>query len=397
MSTTLYQLKQNLSTVGEELQKVSGELMKKAANPDVPIEEISTLQTTKANLQKRYDLIKEEHDRMEAEAQAKIRKEQQMNNIASAKDDKERLIAAKAAFYRAAILKREIPDDVKAVLKAIPVGGDNATGGENLLPTNLSNELIHEPFATNPLRSVIRMSNIKGLEMPKIAFSLGDDDFISDDTAAKEIEATGSVQAFGRFKFKVKVKISDTVLHGSDIQLVSYVENALRSGLAAKEKKVSFATSPEVGEEHMSFYQVSGTDSVITEAKGKDYYEAITNAIADLHEDFRENAKVVMAYSDYVTMLKELSNASIDLYRAQPEQIIGKPVIFCDSATTPIVGDFNYCMLNYDGQPIYDSDKDVDKGNYIWVLTAWFDQHRLLNSAFRLAVVEPNEEDETGG
>jgi len=397
MSTTLYQLKQNLSTVGEELQKVSGELMKKAANPDVPIEEISTLQTTKANLQKRYDLIKEEHDRMEAEAQAKIRKEQQMNNIANAKDDKERLIAAKAAFYRAAILKREIPDDVKAVLKAIPVGGDNTTGGENLLPTNLSNELIHEPFATNPLRGVIRMSNIKGLEIPKIAFSLDDNDgFINDDVVAEEIAATGSVQAFGRFKFKVKVKISDTVLHGSDIQLVGYVENALKSGLAAKEKKISFAAAAAqvVGEEHMSFYQETTTPGtpVITEAKGEDYYEAITNAIADLHEDFRENAKVVMKYSDYVTMLKGLSNNSIDLYRAQPEQIIGKPVIFCDSATTPIVGDFNYCMLNYDGQPVYDSDKDVDKGNYIWVLTAWFDQHRLLNSAFRLAVVEEEAE-----
>jgi HK97 family phage major capsid protein len=391
--STLYQVKQNMATVGAELQKVSAELMEKAANPSVPIEEINDLQTTKANLQKRYNLIKEEHDRMEAEVQANIRKEQQMNSVASAKDDKERLIAAKAAFYRAAILKREIPDDVKAVLKAIPVGGDNTTGGENLLPTNLSNELIHEPFSTNPLRGVIRMSNIKGLEIPKIAFTLGDDAFIADDVVAKEIAATGSVQAFGRFKFKVKVKISDTVLHGSDIQLVSYVENALRSGLAAKEKKVSFAETPEVGEEHMSFYQedTSG-NSVITEVGGADLYEAITNSIADLHEDFRENAKVVMAYSDYVTMLKTLSNNSIDLYRAQPEQIIGKPVIFCDSATTPIVGDFNYCVLNYDGQPIYDSDKDVDKGNYIWVLTAWIDQHRLLNSAFRLAVVEEEAE-----
>src|SRR5690554_5872606 len=199
--STLYQVKQNMATVGAELQKVSAELMEKAANPSVPIEEINDLQTTKANLQKRYDLIKDEHDRMEADQKAELNK----SGIVAAKDDKERLIAAKAAFYRAAILKREIPDDVKAVLKAIPAGGDNQTGGENLLPTYLSNELIHEPFSTNPLRGVIRMSNIKGLEMPKIAFSLDDDAFIADDVAAKEIEATGSVQAFGRFKFKVKV------------------------------------------------------------------------------------------------------------------------------------------------------------------------------------------------
>lgn len=385
----LYELKQNLAMVGAQLQKVAEDITKKAANPSVDIEEINELEKTKANLQKRYDLIKEEHDRQEAEARKKFQNE---NKVAAARDEKERIIAAKAAFYRAAILKREIPDDVRAVLKAIPAGGsnDNTTGGENLLPTTLSNELVHEPFVTNPLRGIIRVSNITGLEVPKIAFSLdnNDDGFINDDAVAKEILATGDKVQFGRFKFKVKVKISDTVIHGSDLDLVTYVENALRSGLAAKEKKVSLAEHPGIGEEHMSFYQKSTDNNyVIPTAGGKDYYEAITNAIADLHEDFRENAKVVMRYADYVTMLKTLSNNSMDLYRVQPEQIIGKPVIFCDSATVPIVGDFGYCRLNYDGDLVYDADKDVDKGNYIWVLTGWFDQHRLLNSAFRLAVL----------
>ena len=102
-----------------------------------------------------------------------------------------------------------------------------------------------------------------------------------------------------------------------------------------------------------------------------------------------------MRYADYVTMLKTLSNNSMDLYRVQPEQIIGKPVIFCDSAAIPIVGDFGYCRLNYDGDLVYDADKDVDGGNYIWVLTGWFDQHRLLNSAFRLAILK--EAAATGG
>lgn len=386
---TLYELKTNLSTVGAELQKIAGELMEKAANPSIPIEEIESLQTTKANLQKRYDLIKDEHDRLEADQKAQLNK----SGIVTAKDDKERLIAAKAAYYRAAILKQDIPADVQAVLKAIPA--NDASGGANLLPTTLSNELVHEPFARNPLRGVIRMSNITGLEIPKIAFTIADDSFINDNASAKEIAATGSKQAFGRYKFKVKVVVSDTVLHGSDIDLVNYVENALRSGLAAKEKKVSFAAVDDQvsGEQHMSFYQdsdVVGTP-VITEVEGANLYEAITNAIADLDEDFRENAKVVMKYSDYVTMLKTLSNGSMDLYQAQPEKVIGKPVVFSDAATTPIVGDFSYCVLNYDGEPTYDTDKDVDKGDYIWVLTAWIDQHRLLNSAFRLAVVEATE------
>lgn len=388
---TLYELKEKLATVGAELSKVSAQLMDKAANPSIPIEEISAIQVNQKNLQTRYDLLKAEHDKVEAEQKAKLNQ----NGMTAAKDEKEKIVAAKAAFYRAAILKQEIPGEVQAVLKALPA--NDSSGGSNFLPVTLSNELVHEPFATNPLRGVIRMSNIKGLELPKIAFSIADDSFVADSTAAKEIAATGSKVSFGRFKFKVKVVVSDTVIHGSDIQLVSYVENALRSGLAAKEKKVSFAAvaNQVAGEQHMSFYQDSSTPGTpaITEVEGASLYDAITNAIAALDEEFRENAKVVMRYADYVTMIKGLANNSMDLYQAQPEKIIGKPVVFSDSATTPIVGDFSYCVLNYDGEPTYDTDKDVDKGDYIWVLTAWVDQWRLLNSAFRLAVVT----EEAGG
>lgn len=53
------------------------------------------------------------------------------------------------------------------------------------------------------------------------------------------------------------------------------------------------------------------------------------------------------------------------------------------------MGDFAYVRLNYDGDLVYDSDKDVDKGEYLFVLTAWFDQQILLKSAFRLAKVVP--------
>jgi hypothetical protein len=72
----------------------------------------------------------------------------------------------------------------------------------------------------------------------------------------------------------------------------------------------------------------------------------------------------------------------------QPSEVIGKPVFFSDAATTPIIGDFRYYHLNYDPEVIYDADKDVDKGEYIWVITAWIDQQFKLRSAFRLANVQ---------
>ena len=413
MSATLYKLKSDLSIVGAELKNVEEEIRNKVADPTVPIEEIHNLKTKAKELQERFDTLKAMHDKLEAQEKAKIEALRQKSPVQSAKTSADKIIAAKAEFIRAKVLGRPMSpeaqeilgEDITAPLIAIPAGGDNKTGGENLLPTTQSKEIIAEPFVRNPLRGKITMTSIAGLELPKIAFELDDDSFITDVDAANEIKATGDKVSFGKFKFKVKVRISDTVLHGSDLDLVTYVENALRSGLAAKEKKVSFAHgdgSPSplpvvAAEKHMSFYELDeSSNSVIKEVEGADMYEAITNAIADLHEDFRENAQVCMRYSDYVTMLKELSNQSVSLYGKQPEEVIGKPVFFSDAAAIydtdgiygrPIVGDFSYMHLNYDPSVVYDSDKDVDKGEYIWVLTAWIDQRKKLASAFRIAKV----------
>lgn len=293
--STLFALKEKLANVGEELAKVSAELVDKAANAAIPIEEVKELQGKKDSLQTRFDLIKEQHDKLEAEQKAKLRQDK----ITAAPTGEARLIAAKAEFIRAKILGRDMSPEAKEVLantaplRALPADGNT---GQHLLPTTQGKEVIVEPFVRNPLRGKIGMTAIKGLELPKIAFSLDDDAFITDADTAKEIQATGDKVSFGKFKFKVKVRIADTVLHGSDIELVKYVESALQSGLAAKEKKVSFAHGsagsprPVVpAEKHMSLYELDGSSaSVIKEVEGADLYEAITNAIADLHEDFRE-------------------------------------------------------------------------------------------------------------
>lgn len=386
---TLYEMKEKLATVGAQLQAVEADIVEKAANPAIPIEDIAALEKQRDDIQKRFDLLKGQHDRLEAEQQATVRKQ----NI-TAGDEKAQLIAAKAEFYRAKILGRPVNDKAMEILNANPliaIPTSGGTGGEDLLPTNMVNTLIHEPFAKNPLRPHIGMSAIAGLELPRIAYTLDDDAFINDSATLKEIQLAGDKVSFGRFKFKVKARIADTVLHGSDANLVGYVENALRSGLAAKERKCSFAAADGItaAEAHMSFYEDNEVPATLIETvKGATLFAAITAAIANLDEEFRENAKVCMKYADYVTLLSTLSNASKPLYGVQPEEIIGKPVFFCDAATTPIVGDFKYYHLNYHPQVIFDADKDVDKGEYIWVLTAWLDQHFLLRSAFRLAEVD---------
>jgi len=296
----------------------------------------------------------------------------------------QRVAAAAAEFYRSNFSGYALSDENRNLLGAIPPS--DPSGGERLLPVNLQNQLIYEPFVNNPLRDAIRISGIRGLELPKIAYEVDDDDFVIDGATAKELELTGDHVSFGRFKIKVMARISDTVMHGSDTALTAYVQNALNSGLAAKEKRVMLTETPKAGEEHMSFYSDANDIKKVT---GTNLYLAIRNAIADLHEDYREGARIVMRFADYMDIIETLANGSATFFAVQPEQILGKPVIFCDSAELPIVGDFNYAWLNYSGGIVYDTDKDVKTGEYLFVITAWFDVQVLLKSAFRIAVTQP--------
>ena len=375
---TLFELKQDMTTVGKRIQKTKDEISQKAADTSVTVEELNQLNKTAAELQQRFDIIKNQHDQMEVEQKASLSK----GNFTEATDPKQKIIDAKAELIRATMANRPVNSDVLQVL-----GDNSTTKGNKFLPSTLTNDIIAEPLVKNQLREKEIVTQITNLVIPRISFTIDDDDFIQDGEAAKEIELKGDSVNFGRFQTKVKAGITDTVLMGTNTNLVQTVENNLRAGLAAKERKVSFATSPKSGEEHMSFYDK--TEVNIKEVEGNDLYEAITNALADLHEDFRENATIYMRFSDYVTIIRTLANGSATLYNAQPEQVLGKPVIFTDAATTPVDGDFSYAHLNYDiADVLYEQYKDYDKGINYFMVTAWFDHQIKLASAFRLATIK---------
>ena len=231
------------------------------------------------------------------------------------------------------------------------------------------------------------MTQITNLEIPRVAFTLSDDDFIADGDTAKELEVKGDMVIFGRNKFKVFCDISETVLNGTNTNLVATVEEGLKAGLAKKEKKIAFAETPATGLEHCSFYNKTGGAYDIKAVSGSDLFHAIKNALADLKDEYAENAKIVMKKSDYYNIIEVLSNGSSTLYTAQPEQVLGAPVTFCDLATIPVVGDFSYSHFNYDENMLYDHDKNVKTGLESFVLTAWIDHQIKLASAFRLATV----------
>lgn len=376
--TTLYELKMSRSEVGQQLKKVNEELSQKAGQPGVEMAEIRELKQQREDLQERFDIVNSQAQALEKMENEKM---QQRPLDYDGLDEKKKIIKAKAEFYRQQLIGKPMSDDAKQLLFAIPEGNDS--GGDKLLPTTVSNEIITEPLSKNQLRNVARVTNIKGLEMPRLSYTIDDDDFVTDEQAAKELKLKGDSASFGRHKFKAIAKVSDTVIHGSDLDLVTHVENALKSAAANKEKKDALTTTPKAGLEHMSFYTA---DSVAT-VQGADLAEAITNALADLHEDYRENANIVMRFADYLAIARSLHPDS-NFHNALPENVLGKPVEFSDLAVKPIVGDFSMFNINYD-MTTFDTDKDVQTGHYLFVWTAWYDQQRLLDAAFRIAEVEP--------
>ncbi|MDW5471978.1 phage major capsid protein [Staphylococcus equorum] len=386
--STLYELKQSLSMIGQQLKVKNNDLSQKASDPNVNMDDVKQLKEEKLGLQQRYDIVESQVKEVEQKQTEKAEKDNQKNTFYQSLNEEDKKIKAKAEFYRHALLPNEFEkpsQEAQRMLHALPTAND--TGGDKFLPATLSNELVSEPFARNQLREKARLTNIKGLEIPRISYTLDDEEFITDEETAKEMSLKGDTVKFSTNKFKVFASVSDTVVHGSDIDLVNWVENALRSGLADKERKDAFATKSKNGLEHMSFY-----NSEVKEIGGKDIYESIVDAIADLHEDYSSNATIYMRYIDYVKIIKILSNGTTNFFDTPAEKVFGKPVVFTDSAVNPVVGDFNYFGINYDNTT-FDTDKDVKKGEYLFVLTAWYDQQRTLDSAFRIAKVDGDSED----
>jgi len=373
-----YELKTNVSNIGSALKDANEQLSVLAADPSSTTEDISAQQKKVDALQVRYETLNKQYKEEKAKQQAKLKDPKEP----AQKSPEERKNHAFAQLVRSTMAKQAVSAEIYQVL-----GDDSTSGGSKFLPKTVSTNIIAAPEETNPLRDISMVTQIPNLEIPRLSFTLDDSDFIQDTATANEMQAKGDTVSFTRNKFKVKVGISETVLLGSDANLTQYIEQGLRNGVTTKERSVAFAADPvsKPAEAHMSFYDKSTVN--IKHVTGVDLYEAITQAVADLPESYRENATIVMAYKDYLSIVKTLSNGSATLYGAQPSAVLGKPVVFTDAASLPVIGDFSYSHYNYDIDTLYEQDKDVDTGIEKFVVTAWFDHQIKLANAFRIAEV----------
>ncbi len=384
----LYTMKTNALNIGQSLKAANDKLAEIAVDPASTPDDIKAQQTKVNSLQERFDTTNNLVKKLEAEQKANLTKVKVHESTKKLSDDpKERMVQMEAAWIRKTVRPdnasfQEKWNDIKQEMK-----DDQASNGGKLLPVNVSNQLVSEPFATNPLRQMETVSTITNLILPRIAFDIADDSFINDGDISKEMDLKGDQITFERHMLKVRAGISDTVLLGTDTGLVEYVNNALASALQLKERNMALGTSNPAGLEHMSFYDT--TTVKIKKVSGKDLFHAIRKALADLDDAFQDNAQVLMTRNDYYEMLDSLANNSATLYQAQPESILGAPVVFTSAATTPVVGDFSFAQLNYEiSSSLYEQYKDYQKGMNYFQLTAWFDHQIKLASAFRLATVD---------
>lgn len=393
---TLFEMKEKLFSLQNERKGIADWLAEKAADPNISMDEIKEKQKKMADLSERIAIMQKSHDD-EEDAQRKRMAMHQGGGPGTGMTEDEVRTKAKADFFRAALTGGNVSKAYEG-LGGIPAANTDLGNGDHLLPKNVSSELLLEPLEENSLRNIEPVSNITGLEEHKLTFTIEDADLadVTDQETAKEIEMEGDTIAYGRYKTKVTATIKDTVLHGSDHDLVSAVESALRSGLAIKEKMRAFAPASGTGaydetHKHMSFYALGGNGTTaIKTVEGSDLIDAIVKAWADLPEAFASNATCVMRKSDYYASIRTLANGNSDLWGKKPEDVLGIPVEFNDRAATPIIGDFRYARQNYDIGTIFETDKDGKKGEYYFILTAWGDHRIRLKSAFRLAKVTEN-------
>lgn len=392
----LFELKEKMAQLQAAIAQDAAWIAEKAADPAVKMDEITEKKQHRDELQGRLDLIKAEHDAMEAMEREAVQKQAKMT-------EKDNIIAQKAAFYRDALQGKAAKS--YEGLGAIPANTADLGYGEHLLPTNMSRELLMEPVERNPLRDICRVTNITGFEEPKLGFTIEDADLadVADTATANEIAMTGDIVSYGRLKAKVSATVKDTVLHGTPTDLVGAIDANLAAALAKREKMFAFKSATalynsgtkDTVHAHMSFYDYTSYTSAsnltyaIKTCEGATLLAAIEACLGDLADEFAGNARIVMKKSDYFAIVEGLANSAESLFGSKPASILGVPVIFCDAATIPVVGDFRYYGINYDIGAVYETDKDAKKGEYYFVLTAWGDQQIRLKSAFRLAIVNP--------
>ena len=233
-----YLINQQLDGVRASLKEAVNKVEALYADSKSTIEDRREAENVVRDLKERAAKYENDIREMDEEANRQLQNKKNTQGMS----EKDKIVASKANVIRGMIKKESVADDLKALggsyfLNALSTVTSTGQGGATILPKTTASEAIVEPKKVNKLRDYVRISHESNLEIPKLTFSIADDAFIEDEATAKELKANGSTVTFGRFKSKVFCDVSETMLLGTDINLVSEVEAGLDSAIQTKEKK----------------------------------------------------------------------------------------------------------------------------------------------------------------
>ena len=193
MKLNRFQMQQQLEGFKAEMARLTGEYDAMLTNPSSTKAERDEKKAAIDDINDRFTAMKGKLAALDAEEAEKMKA-----TTVTGETEKERQVSAMAGLIRDVMANKPVSQEYKAML-----GDNSSTGGSNFLPKTVLNEIITPAMAKNPLRGVSAMTQITNLEIPRVAFTLSDDDFIADGATAKELETTGDMVSFGRNKFKV--------------------------------------------------------------------------------------------------------------------------------------------------------------------------------------------------
>lgn len=273
----------------------------------------------------------------------------------------------RGAYLRSRIQGSEMPATVRDALTFTK----GANPGGPLLPVEISNQLITDIYGEDRFLQYLTHTQIKGLRLPKIAGTAPADAARLPDgsTAAGAYTLTDGVISFGRFPGREKILVPGAIMRGTDTDLAGYVTKRLNYGHRAMMRARLFAhgssgAAPAAGDfTHMSVYGTGSGNMGLVAKTGATLLAAIQAAIADLPEGVRDDAKVVMPYADWMTLIGTLANGAVALFGAQAKSLLGFEVVICDSvvpANGYLVGDLSSLHVNYDDPLRLETDRDID-------------------------------------
>ena len=102
----LYKMKEDLATIGAQIKEDAKWIAANAGDPKVDFKELEAKKAHRDELQKRFDMLEEQHDDLERRGKESVKKQ-----VQSEGDPKAKLMKAKGEFYKA-VLTGESPREV---------------------------------------------------------------------------------------------------------------------------------------------------------------------------------------------------------------------------------------------------------------------------------------------